>query len=348
MKNLVEQSSNWLKSDECRKGSILERTNAVISSFLKYLLENREDIYKNTGLTYSTISRKIETTSKTICQILTAFLSGNQEDALKMAYKMMKAMKFESMKIDQPLYKCRENEKMFLFSTDEMFHIPYDKRYLVGNQRFSLSGLPCLYLGGSSYICWEELGRKDFSTSNYCGYSLKDSVDVFDMVLPERITNEYQIRRIVLTLACSLAANRDYVFKPEYILPQCILHSLIKRSKESRTIFCIRYCSTHLLNGDADYFECDYSAKILARYVNYVFPVITLQDKGYSAELRSVFIQTETISPMREILLAPSNLMDSNSEDPYYDSQFGLVDSILDKKMGFEPKRKTVDFVVMG
>ena len=39
--------------------------------------------------------------------------------------------------------------------------------------------------------------------------------------------------------------------------------------------------------------------------------------------------------------------MDSNSEDTYYDSQFGLVDSILDKKMGFVSKRKQVDFIVM-
>ena len=32
--------------------------------------------------------------------------------------------------------------------------------------------------------------------------------------------------------------------------------------------------------------------------------------------------------------------------DTYYDSQFGLVDSILDKKMGFVSKRKAVMFVV--
>ena len=30
-----------------------------------------------------------------------------------------------------------------------MFHIPYDKRYLVDNQRFGLSGYPLLYLNNS-------------------------------------------------------------------------------------------------------------------------------------------------------------------------------------------------------
>ena len=75
-------------------------------------------------------------------------------------------MKFDKMSPGVPMYKCRENSKLFHFSKDEMFHIPYEKRNLVGNQRFSLSGLPCLYLGGSSYICWEELGRKDLSSTN--------------------------------------------------------------------------------------------------------------------------------------------------------------------------------------
>lgn len=345
--NLIEQSSKWLQSDECRKGSIKSRTESVISSFKRYVSDERDEICKNTGLQYSTILRKIDMTTKSVLQILSAFLGGNHEDALKLTYKMMKAMKFDVILIDKPLYKCRENEKMYPFSKDEMFHISYDKRHLVGNQRFSLSGLPCLYLGGSSYICWEELGRKDFNMSNYCGYSLKEEVNVFDLLLPEIIANEHQIRRVVLILACSLAADRGHIFKPEYILPQCMLHSLIKRSKESRNVFCVRYYSTLLLNGDADYFVHGFSKESLSRYINYVFPATSSQEKGYNEELREVFNQTDTISPIREILLNPSNLMDSNSEDTYYDSQFGLVDSILEKKMGFVSKRKQIEFIVM-
>ena len=102
-----------------------------------------------------------------------------------------------------------------------------------------------------------------------------------------------------------------------------------------------------MLNGDADYFEHDFSEDSLSRYVNYVFPATSSQGEEYSSELRKVFDQTDTISPIREILLNPSNLMDSNSEDTYYDSQFGLVDSILDKKMGFVSKRKQIEVVVM-
>ena len=186
---------------------------------------------------------KVDEEVKNIRQILVAFLRGNQWDALEKTYVMMRSMKFDLLKPGSPLYKCRENGRPFNYKQDEMFHIPFEKRHLVGNQRFSLSGLPCLYLGGSSYICWEELGRKDFSTSNYCGYSLKESVNMFDMLLPAAITDEHQIRRIVLILFCSLPAHRDYLFKPEYILPQCVLHSLIRRSYYNHKPFCVRYYS---------------------------------------------------------------------------------------------------------
>lgn len=212
MRNLVEQASNWLQSEACRSGSIVERTNAVVLAFRSYILEEKQEVCNNTGLPLSLIMDKIDTTDKLIRQILSAFLRGNQQDALQKTHKMMQSMKFDKMSPGVPMYKCRENSKLFHFLKDEMFHIPYEKRNLVGNQRFSLSGLPCLYLGGSSYICWEELGRKDLSSTNYCGYSLKEDINMFDFLLPVEIDNPHQIRRIVLILACSLAANRDSLF----------------------------------------------------------------------------------------------------------------------------------------
>lgn len=340
MKNLVEQAAAWLQSDVCRSGNIIERTNAVVSAFRSYILAEKVEICNNTGLTLSSIMGKIDTTEKTIRQILFAFLRGNQQDALQKTHKMMQSMRFDKLSPGFPMYKCRDNNKLFHYTKDEMFHIPYDKRNLVGNQRFSLSGLPCLYLGGSSYICWEELGRKDFSTTNYCAYSLKNEIKLFDFLLPIAITNSHQVRRVVVILACSLAANRDSLFKPEYILPQCILHTLINRSFYGHSLFCLRFCSSHLLNGDADYFQTDFNDDdFLARYVNYVFPATSSKNEGYSEELRAVFNQTETVSLMHETLLNPERLMTCGSKDCYLISQFGLMDAILDEKLGFKPKR---------
>ena len=348
MKNLVEQASTWLRSEECNKGSILERTAAVEMKYREYLKDEKDEICSNTELSYPLILSNIELLEKSINKIQTNFLHGKQQEALQETYKMMGSMKFDMLFQGTPLYKCRENERLYHYSNDEMFHIPYEKRHLVRNQRFSLSGIPCLYLGGSSYICWEELGRKDFNTSNYCGYSLKEPVDMFDMMLPTAIINEHQLRKVLLILVCSQTANREHIFKPEYILPQCVLHSLIQRTYDNHKPICVRYYSSHFLKGDADYFEHDYEEKTLQRYVNYVFPAASTQDNGYSNELRKVFNQTETISPMRENLRNPSNFIDSFSEDPYVNSHFGLIDSILDEKLGFKSKRTKITFVVDG
>ena len=348
MMNLVEQAPQWLQLETCRVGKILDRTEAIIKKYRSYLNDNMEEITHNTGLSASDVLGIVNDTEKKIRQIVSAFLRGNQIDALNKAREMTKSMKLDVLSPGKPLYKCRENKRLFHYSKNEMFHIPYDKRYLVGNQRFSLSGLPCLYLGGSSYICWEELGRKEFSTSNFCGYSLKKEIKLFDLLLPETIEDSSQIMRIVLTLACSLVASRDDFFKPEYILPQCLLHSLINRSYYSHSLFCIRYYSSHWLNGDADYFAPEYTnTDYLPRFVNYVFPAASSKSEGYNESLLSLFNQTETVSLMRETLLNPDRPMNSIGEDAYLKSQFGLMDAILDEKLGFKPKREEGEAMII-
>ena len=73
--------------------------------------------------------------------------------------------------------------------------------------------------------------------------------------------------------------------------------------------------------------------------MNYVFPAASSKNEGYSDELRSVFNQTDTISLLHEMILTPERLMHSGSKDIYLSSQFGLIDAILDEKLGFAPKR---------
>ena len=109
MKNLVEQSSLWLQSEKYSSNNIIERTQAVISAFKTYILEEKEEVCANTGLSLSAIMSEIEVTERTIRQILSAFLRGNQQDALQKTYKITKTMKFGILSTDVPMYKCREN-----------------------------------------------------------------------------------------------------------------------------------------------------------------------------------------------------------------------------------------------
>ena len=62
------------------------------------------------------------------------------------------------------------------FSRSDLFHIPFEHREFVRSQRFSIPGYPCLYMGGSVYVCWEELGRPDLNSVHVSQFSVRDQV----------------------------------------------------------------------------------------------------------------------------------------------------------------------------
>jgi hypothetical protein len=46
---------------------------------------------------------------------------------------------------------------------EEMFHVPFELRHKIAPQRYSIPGLPSLYLGGSLYTCWVEMRQPVFA-----------------------------------------------------------------------------------------------------------------------------------------------------------------------------------------
>lgn len=59
-------------------------------------------------------------------------------------------------------FRARTHSGNGKFTYEDMFHIPFDKRGIVKTQRYSFPGYPCLYVGATTYACWEELHRVDF------------------------------------------------------------------------------------------------------------------------------------------------------------------------------------------
>ncbi len=140
------------------------------------------------------------------------------------------------------LYRVRLGEYR-QYSKKDLFHIPFEKRNLVKRQRYSLPGLPCLYLSTSIYTCWEELNRPNIDKMHVSRFDL--NIGKFKFLFldqrPEIIRNmlkvpyencseatRINIENFIVTFPLLLVCNikvKDYEsdFVPEYIFPQLLL-----------------------------------------------------------------------------------------------------------------------------
>ena len=195
------------------------------------------------------------------------------------------------------LYRMREDKTLTAsgqIDRKEIFHVPFEKRKLVQNQRYSIAGLPCLYFGSSLWICWEELGRPNLNTTFLSQFRLTGGIKVLDLQfaplrawelykdirsgemarsprvgeLMKRYDEDFISSYIVywpLIAACSIRVeDRSGSFFPQYIVPQLLLQWVTKEKK----VDGIRYFSTRAL-------ESDWYAN-----VNYVFPSREIKHSG--------------------------------------------------------------------
>lgn len=137
-----------------------------------------------------------------------------------------------------------------LDNVEDFYHIPFDKRYLIGNQRYSLSGIPCFYLASDPACVYEELGSK--KDVYLCELFTKKDIQIFDMsvdyeswielVKISRTKLIHLLFRMPLKYACSFQAedNEGAAFKTNYIIPQLVTATLYNMNTD---ISCIRYSS---------------------------------------------------------------------------------------------------------
>lgn len=244
-------------------------------------------------------------------------------------------------------YRARKRKGGKEFSILDMFHIPLDKRGIVGTQRFSCPGYPCLYLSRSAYGCWEELGRPVFDTLFYSSFRVRNSFRVLDLRIPDvDKCNDSQLiktlKLLPLIIACSFSVNNpEDVFKPEYIIPQLLLETIIhnnhNKTKVEKTyldediIWGILYSSSHINNGFIIDSQC---------LDNIVMPIIETQNKNnYCSYLASTFdISTPTCyeyesnkDPLlkRQSFTSSSSTPDEDSIFSYQITKMGYLESIM-------------------
>ncbi|MFK4294693.1 hypothetical protein ABH958_005673 [Bacillus sp. RC250] len=199
--------------------------------------------------------------------------------------------------------KTLQNYGNELFTSEEMFHIPLQLRGIVSTNRYSIPGLPCIYLGSSPLTCWEELNKPDLNTVQTSVFK-SDDISYIDLSTPPVVFIDKIIKKFYdfgtimkkrlfadklnepnevisyliiwpLMAACSVRVkNTTDTFKPEYIIPQLLLQFI----RQDDFFDGVSYFSTKVDN---------YSAATAALYKKSAFPVQDGENKGLCPKLLS-------------------------------------------------------------
>jgi hypothetical protein len=197
------------------------------------------------------------------------------------------------------LYRIR-SERRSTLSPKDVFHVPFEARHLVATFRYSIPGLPCLYLGGSAYVCWEECGRpaldsvhlSRFQPVSGCTLQLLDfgwrpaqmAALIHSGQYKTQLSGPSAVSDLVvahalcwpLIAACSIKVRHPAAnFKSEYIIPQLVLQWLTNETK----IDGVRYFTTKA----SLYFDDPVTV------ANFAFPVRTTKPSGYCDHLAARF-----------------------------------------------------------
>ena len=197
-------------------------------------------------------------------------------------------------------YRVRVGQKSF--DKKGLFHIPFHIREKVSTQRYSIPGLPCLYLGDSIYVCWEELNQPDINQLNVSRFDLNNSG--FKFLLFNETADDYKKRcfqnnpngqpmllagltsfltYFPLLASCSFQVDKPKdVFKPEYIIPQLLLQWIVGE----QDLDGVKYRSNRI----------KYSDNMAGTFSNIAIPAKIINDDGFCPELQNKILFTEPIS----------------------------------------------------
>ncbi|MCL6364776.1 hypothetical protein EXT60_11065 [Pectobacterium carotovorum subsp. carotovorum] len=248
-----------------------KKLNECISKFIENI--------KETGvkINYDDLEKKSIKIQKCIQNTLKHYLSGDIKSAYAIFHKVFSdralSKNLHSICVslnqlsneEKPLFRARKATQI-ITERDDIFHIPFYKRHLVNAQRYSVAGLPCLYLGTSLYVCWLEMNKPDFDKIYISSFRpVKNETKILNlasefMLLPTKEIDDpdriFDINRkkasyLVfwpLIMACNyIRQNPESSFIQEYIIPN-ILMQWISR-KTSSSIKGVAYFSTKIPNS---------------------------------------------------------------------------------------------------
>ncbi len=172
--------------------------------------------------------------------------------------------------LEVQFFRARLNDRVVDYPARQMLHIPFSKREIVKSERFSIPGLPCLYLGNSSYVCWIEMGRPADFQFNVSPVVLDNTQKVFNLAVSIEDFKLYQ-KLDNFKVDISLVKNEVITLLKLVILNMCTSYKIqdIERNFKSEYIvsqMIMLACKNRGLDGVA-YFSKQVSSEIFASIV---------------------------------------------------------------------------------
>ncbi|MCK5599687.1 RES domain-containing protein [bacterium] len=285
-------------------GNIINQLDKQYKKYFDFLETNKNhELFKEVWKEIRTI-RNI---SKVIIKSIEYFYHGKKNEGYRGVKHIFDKYQHHAAyllkPVTGPLFRIRISSNYSLDICD-LLHIPFEKRYLISNQRYSISGIPCLYLGSSMYVCWEEMARPNFNDIHCICLVPKETISILDFsktpldyikdfdlrnrpsengIPPEEI--KYAISYFIffpLIISCCLIPQyRNSTFFPEYIIPQYLMEYLIHSDIDG-----VSYTSVRKNSENSDSRLC----------ANYAFPSKTPKKKGIDRKLMEKFYTTTPYS----------------------------------------------------
>lgn len=216
----------------------------------------------------------------------------------------------------------------------EMYHIPLSKRDLVGTQRFSIPGVPCLYLGTSVYDVWLEMGRPAYSDFNVSAVKLRDEGKKL-MVL-NLAYNPYVLLGIaeVVTDESGLDITRVIEITISMLRLYPVIIATSVQNKKSSEKFRSEYIVSHLLMMNLQAIGCDgiaYLSKRIEGHEEYALPqIVNVAFPAYEAskvdrDYGTICEKIEITRPRNyeEFMSLELDASDNIVKNSYYAKAFG-------------------------
>lgn len=201
----IENDSDYLSSLNEKLNEFYDYLNNKFAfnqeeGLLEAIKENNELIIDAVKLYYK---GDVSLAKNKIKNILKVYADSNNEfiiSELDKNYAFRGVAPFDFLKYDNYDYEEQRNYELSFFKArndlvskrEEMLHIPLNKRGLVRTQRFSIAGIPCLYLGTTSYVCWLELEKpndNNFYVSSYKFNNEGKKLKILNLAISEGIIN---------------------------------------------------------------------------------------------------------------------------------------------------------------